>query len=497
MILPTPPTDHQKYQYTDQNKWLLYGWGLFSFLLLTIGMVKFSTSHHYFWIYTIISTFYLSLSYYVGLFGKSFDLSEHESIKTTFKEYKPTVDVYLPSCGEDLSVLENTYKHVRALKWPEGKIHAYVLDDSDRGSVRILADRFEFDYVCRPDRGVLKKAGNIRHAFPRTSGEFILILDADFCPRPDFLTETIPHFAHDEKLAIVQTPQYFEIKDEQTWVEKGAAYVQELFYRVVQVNRNTWGASVCVGTCAVYRRSALSPHGGTYPIAYSEDLHTGWQCLVDGWKVKYLPINLSKGVCPDTMASYWIQQTRWCTGSTSLLTSKKFWTNKLSLMQRLCYMSGMLYYVATALSLLLTPLPALVMVWFFPEHVFWFNYLYSLPSFIFGVFIIAIWGKAPFGSYVLSARQVSYYAHLFALWDRFRGSIIAWVPTGNASEIKGHKRYQSFKTFMFTWVSIATFLAISGAAYRVHDMEVYNFIPVVFFALFHYWVSFKALYSEA
>ena len=37
--------------------------------------------------------------------------------------------------------------------------------------------------VLRADAPALKKAGNLRNAFARTSGDAVAIFDADFCPR--------------------------------------------------------------------------------------------------------------------------------------------------------------------------------------------------------------------------------------------------------------------------------------------------------------------------
>lgn len=51
----------------------------------------------------------------------------------------------------------------------------------------------------------------------------------------EFLRETTPYF-RDPKTAILQTPQFFRYRENQTWVEKGAGVTQELFYRMVQVN---------------------------------------------------------------------------------------------------------------------------------------------------------------------------------------------------------------------------------------------------------------------
>ncbi|CAN0312789.1 unnamed protein product, partial [Hapterophycus canaliculatus] len=37
--------------------------------------------------------------------------------------------------------------------------------------------------IRRPNIPELKKAGNLRYAFARTSGQVLVIFDADFCPR--------------------------------------------------------------------------------------------------------------------------------------------------------------------------------------------------------------------------------------------------------------------------------------------------------------------------
>lgn len=88
--------------------------------------------------------------------------------------------------------------------------------------------------IRRPDSPALRKAGNLRHAFSVTTAEVFVIFDADFCPRSDCLRETVPYLS-DNTIGIVQTPQFFSRRDEQTWVEQGAGVCQELFYRMEQV----------------------------------------------------------------------------------------------------------------------------------------------------------------------------------------------------------------------------------------------------------------------
>ena len=88
---------------------------------------------------------------------------------------------------------------------------------------------------------------------------------------------------------IVQTPQFFRVDDDQTWVERGAGAVQELFYRSIQTARADKGGAICVGSCAIYRRAALADNPGMTLAEHSEDVRTGFDLNRLGWKLRYLP----------------------------------------------------------------------------------------------------------------------------------------------------------------------------------------------------------------
>ena len=114
----------------------------------------------------------------------------------------------------------------------------------------------------------------------------------------------MPYMIQDPNIAIIQTPQFFRWLSQQNWLEKAGGSTQELFYRLVQVSRNRFGGSICVGTSAIYRRKSMEPFGGTAAIEHSEDVNTGFNVLSSGWKVVYMPIILSMGICPDTVKAY-------------------------------------------------------------------------------------------------------------------------------------------------------------------------------------------------
>lgn len=93
-----------------------------------------------------------------------------------------------------------------------------------------------------------------------------------------------------------------------------------------------------------------------------------------------MPVILATGLCPNTLQTFFNQQHRWCSGSMSLLFSRKFWRERIGLRARLTFVSGMTYFLYTALALVFAPLPAVLMVWAFPDEVFWWDYLLLVPA---------------------------------------------------------------------------------------------------------------------
>ncbi|MGV9713233.1 glycosyltransferase family 2 protein [Gordonia sp. NPDC003424] len=343
----------------------------------------------------------------------------------------PSVDIFLPTCGESLDILNNTYRYVSELAWP-GRVRVYVLDDADRDTVAELAADYRFRYIVRHDRGHLRKAGNLRHACTISDGEFIVIFDADFCPRPDFLQHLVPYL-DDPSVAIVQSPQVFATTVAMNWIQRTAGATQEYFYRWVQPSRDRIGAANCVGTSAVYRRSALEEVGGFAAIEHSEDLHTGRHVQRAGYNIRYVPVVLSRGLCPTDLAGFLNQQYRWCQGSLSRLTKTETVIDRprrLSVRQFLALWAGILYYLTTALNVFLLFLPGIIMAAFFPDDV----QPRQLVPFLLGLWVYVVLfpmvSQTRWRFEVLRIQLAYSFAHVVAIWHKILGREIGWVPTG-------------------------------------------------------------------
>ncbi len=433
LVVPLPPTDQEKYSYVERNLGYLTTLLFIGSTCLVISQVRFEQHDPVLWpfmAFTAIYVVYQAISLPVNFTGPGFDLGAHETfIRAWLPGSYPTIDIFLPICGEPIEVLKNTWTAVSALvaAYP-GVALPYVLDDGGSDEAQSVAGNFGFRYIRRPDRPAYKKAGNLRYAFARTGGEYVLILDADFAPRSDFFAETLPYL-DDAKVAIVQSPQFFRVSREQTWVENAAGAVQEVFYRSIQVARNRFDAAICVGTSAIYRREALEPFGGPTLIPYAEDVHTGLDVRRAGWSLVYLPIVLSTGICPDNLDSFVRQQYRWCSGNVGIVFSRRLWSIRMSLPARLTYISGFCFYAYTAVLVFFGPLIPVVMLAFLPRQVELRNFIILIPSMLTGFVMYPLWHRVHYGPGTWSLNVARGWAHVFAIWDAARGKSMSWHPT--------------------------------------------------------------------
>jgi cellulose synthase (UDP-forming) len=462
LTLPAAPSDAEKASYSDRDLAVIVRTSLASFGALLISQARFVFQNPIFaWTFlpfVLATIVYYIISLIVNVGTRGFDYDAHRELVASWRPASyPSLDIFLPVCDEPITVLHNTWERVLELvrAYP-GAATAYVLDDGSDDRVRSMAGDFGFTHLVRPNRGWMKKAGNLRHGFAFSEGEFILILDADFAPRADLPAEMLPYFGTDQSLGIVQSPQYFRTGGHMSWMERGAGAVQELFYRLVQVSRDRHEGAICVGSCAIYRRTALAANGGTTLIEHSEDVHTGFDLRRAGWGVRYIPVPLAAGLCPSDPDSFLTQQYRWCAGSMSLLGSRKFWATRMRWRTRCCYVSGFCYYAHTAVFTFLAPAIPLVMLIFLPERVHLINYLLIIPSMIYNLIVFPAWHRCRFGPEALMAKLLYGWAHAFTLWDLGRRKRMGWQPTGGGTRKAGTRR---------VWVGVALWNGGTGLAW--------------------------------
>ncbi|WP_353260105.1 glycosyltransferase family 2 protein [Prochlorothrix hollandica] len=470
--LPKPPSSFERYNYLNPPRYWAY-LGFIASCLVLVSSSWFLWRTH-FWIYGIyvfLTSAWTFPHFLFVIFSKNFNPAHHIAMvqQTLEKGHYPAVDVFIPTCGENIEIIENTLYHASKLVYDN--LNIYILDDGASAEVERLTRKYAFNYVSRPNRGHMKKAGNLLYGYHRSQGDYILVLDADFAVAPLGLQHLVPWMEQNPKTAIVQTPQYFSTDASLAWSARGAAYCQEVFYRVIQPARDYLGQSaICVGTNALYRRQALAEIGGFYQVEASEDVHNGVALISKGWNIKYLPILIARGLCPDTAQGLFKQHYRWCSGSMRLITSSFFWNSSMAVWQKLIYLCGACYYPATGLSVPAALLQLGVMLLWLQDDVKWYVAFLFLPKVLFVYLIMPLWNQSNWGLHSIKSAITFAWAYLIALGDLATQKTEGWIATGAS---KTSARYQLFRQLLSVYCVCNLLLLVP-----TFNEEWYNFLPI-------------------
>jgi cellulose synthase (UDP-forming) len=264
------------------------------------------------------------------------------------------VDVFIPVCGEDVDMVEATVLAALAIDWPHETI---VLND---GLIAGAANWWDIEVMCaqlgvrcltRQD-GARGKAGNLNAALTRTSGDFIVCLDADHLARPELGELLLGHF-EDPRIAFVASRQSFKL-------DRGDAlgHQEALFYRAIQPAKDRDNAAFSCGNGVAYRRAAIESVGGFSEWNIVEDLHTSFELHARGWRSAYVGTPVSVGTAPSTAAEMANQRLRWATDSLRMF----FFDNPLlkrglTMRQRLHYLHTTGWYLVATTHLVFLSSP--------------------------------------------------------------------------------------------------------------------------------------------
>ena len=252
--------------------------------------------------------------------------------------------------GEPLQMFERTLAACARMRYPHT---TYLLDDTRDGRFREVAQRngaIWLELLELPGA----KAGKINRALELTTEEFVLVLDPDHMPFPEFLDRVLGHFT-DEQVGFVQVAQAY-YNQRRSFTAAAAAEQTYAFYGPGQMGLYGHGASVAIGANCTFRRGALTSIGG-HGLGLAEDLVTAIRLHARGWRSVYVPEVVSRGLVPEDLGSFQRQQLKWTRGVCEVVFAEipRLWRH-LSGRQRLAYLAIGTYYLgglSTALYLLL------------------------------------------------------------------------------------------------------------------------------------------------
>lgn len=329
---------------------------------------------------------YAGITSVLGAIVNAFPLSRPLlSLEGMDKATLPSVDVMIPSYNEDEEILEVTIRAAKMLDYPKDKLHIHLLDDGGtdqkinadnpisaasarqrRQDLQSLCSRLGITYHTRA-KNEFAKAGNVNSAIQNTTGDLIVILDADHVPTSDFLDRTVPWMLKNEKVFLVQTPHFMANPDP---VERNyfSAFTRmpsenDMFYGTIQKGLDYWGSSFFCGSAALMRRKHLDLVGGISGDSITEDAETALDLHKMGYESVYVDRPMVSGLAPETFDAFIQQRMRWAQGMTQILLLKKpFKAEGLKWYQRVGYMSSIMFWLFpfARIIFLLMPLAYLV-----------------------------------------------------------------------------------------------------------------------------------------
>lgn len=259
--------------------------------------------------------------------------------------YQPAVDIFITVAGEPLDIVKETVDAAKAIDYPSFKIYilndGYVAGKDNWEEMEALARETGISCITRKTGGGAK-AGNINNGLRETSGECVVIFDADHVPHADFLKKTIPLMA-DPKVAFVQSPQFYK-NYHLNYVTVSSWEQQELFFGPICKGKNASNSATMCGTNMVIRREPLLEVGGMSEMSIAEDFLTGMLLHSKGYKSIYVPEVLAEGLAPEDFLSYYKQQFRWARGAFDVIFKENLLFKKMRFSQKMQYFSSASFY---------------------------------------------------------------------------------------------------------------------------------------------------------
>jgi 1,2-diacylglycerol 3-beta-glucosyltransferase len=228
----------------------------------------------------------------------------------------PAVDVVVAARDEQ-AVISRLVERIAALRWPEGQLCLWVIDDgSEDRTPELLAELQErhplLRVLRRPRDAGGGKSGALNLVLEQLRGRWMLVLDADADLQSDVLERLIP-FAEAGGWAAVQLRK--AVVNAEANLLTTAQAMEMAFDAVIQEGRlASGGVAELRGNGQLIRRDALQAAGGFNENTVTDDLDLSFRFLLEGLPIGVLWDPPVREEAVLTLSALWRQRQRWAEG---------------------------------------------------------------------------------------------------------------------------------------------------------------------------------------
>ena len=312
----------------------------------------------------------------------------------------PLVTIQLPVYNE-LYVMNRLLENISKIEYPKDKLEIQVLDDSTDESFETTATHIktlqqtglDIKHVLRDDRKNFK-AGALKEGLKIAKGEFIVIFDADFLPKKDWLKQTIPFFK-DPNIGVVQT-RWGHINRDYSVLTKIQAFALDAHFSLEQVGRNSKGHFINFnGTAGVWRKECIIDAGNWEGDTLTEDLDLSYRAQLKNWKFKYLEDVETPAELPVVISAARSQQFRWNKGGAENFRKMMWRVLKNQNISAKTKVHGLLHLLNSTmfLNILIVGVLSIPMLYIKNEYAHLKMYFYAISFFVISslIFFICYW----------------------------------------------------------------------------------------------------------
>jgi len=265
----------------------------------------------------LMGAFILSLGYFV-VTAVALGLSRlrNKPVIITDESLYPTVTVQIPTYNE-LAAL-NCAARCLDFDYPQHKIQVMIGDDSNQPEISAKVDAFAAANprveISRRGENIGFKPGNLNVMLPKSTGDYLLILDSDFLPKRDFLKRLVVPVIKDPTLAGAQAAwRIINVHDNHSTL-MGTGIVNIIHSVILPFLKSATNQCVFCGSGELVKKSYLIEQGGWTAGALTEDVDYSLRVITQGKRIAYVGDLRIRCEVPYTPGDLFRQQMRWAYG---------------------------------------------------------------------------------------------------------------------------------------------------------------------------------------
>ena len=277
-----------------------------------------------FFLYLALFLLWFMLFYHIFLMlGGYLEYLKHDKNVKKFSENEgelPTVSILIPAHNEQV-VIENTLQAMINLKYPKDKLEVIPVNDNSTDETGSIVDEYAERYPfirplhTKPPTGGKGKSGALNQGLKHSTGDVIVVYDADNTPEPEAIYNLVLGLNNDKKAAAVVGK--FRVSNANENLLTRFINVETLTFQWLdQAGRWHWFKMTTIpGTNFAIRRSVIEELGGWDEQAISEDTELSFRVYNAGYRIRFFPAAITWEQELETLKVWWKQRLRWAQGN--------------------------------------------------------------------------------------------------------------------------------------------------------------------------------------